>query len=62
MPGRVVAGLALEIALEVHQAEADAIAAFNDVRALNHAPVNAAYVERHLGDLARSTDLSRYVL
>lgn len=25
--------------------EADAIAAFNDVRALNHAPVNAAYVD-----------------
>ena len=24
--------------------------------------VDAAYVERHLGDLARSTDLSRYVL
>jgi ATP-dependent HslUV protease ATP-binding subunit HslU len=24
--------------------------------------VNAAYVEQHLGDLTRNTDLSRYVL
>ncbi|AGT10469.1 ATP-dependent protease ATPase subunit HslU [Paracoccus aminophilus] len=31
-------------------------------RSGEHVEVNAAFVEKHLGDLSRSTDLSRYVL